>query len=277
MTVDRTRIRDERGVVTGIEELGGGMVELSVRLPHIAAHAQPGQFAQLRVADATAPLLRRPFSVAWVDADVCAFVFGRVGEGTRALGALTPGAEIDALGPLGTGFTITGITDAVCVSGGLGCAPFPLLAHALRDAGANVTIVSGAATAERLYPAERFQRGDNSIRVVETTDDGTKGATGRVTDLVAPLISATTSVFACGPNPMLASLAKVLGAAVPASAEASLEAPMGCGYGTCLGCALPAIRDGERVWALCCSDGPVMQVGEVDWVQLLALPGASVA
>ncbi len=275
------RAADERGVVVGVEHLGGGLVELSVRLPHLAAAARPGEFAQLRCGPPPLPLLRRPFSVARVDGEVCAFVFEPVGEGTRRLAALRPGDPLQSLGPLGTGFTVPAGGRVLCVAGGLGCAPFPLAARRARQAGAaEVVVLNGAASAARLYPAERLSGGDPGIRVVEATDDGSRGHRGRVTDLVTGELGGTAALWACGPNPMLVAFAAVLGragAALPPVVEASLEAPMGCGFGTCLGCALP-VRDGAGSrFALCCREGPVMPVAAVDWEALAALPPAHVA
>ena len=117
--------------------------------------------------------------------------------------------------------------------------------------------------------------------MVEATDDGSRGHRGLVTDLVAERCNTATTVYGCGPNPMLAALAATLGAleAPPVRAQVSLEAPMGCGFGTCLGCALPvaAGSEGGTAWALCCRQGPVMEASEVAWPQLLALPPAHVA
>jgi dihydroorotate dehydrogenase electron transfer subunit len=278
---DLGRAADESGEVVAVERLGGGLVELSVRLPHIAAAARPGEFAQLRCGPPPMPLLRRPFSVAWVEGEVCGFVFEPVGEGTRRLAALRPDDRLQALGPLGVGFTLPAAGRVLCVAGGLGCAPFPLAAQRARRAGAaEVVVLNGAATAERLYPAERLSRGDPGIRVVEATDDGSRGHRGYVTELVAAEMGGAAALWACGPNPMLAALAAVLGGAgpgLPPIVEASLEAPMGCGFGTCLGCALP-VRDGAaRRFALCCREGPVMPVVAVDWEALAALPPAHVA
>ena len=275
---DLGRARDETGEVVAVEALGGGMVEITARLPRLAATARAGEFAQLRAWAGVDPLLRRPFSVAWTAGELCSFVLEAVGVGTRLLVALRPGDQFQALGPLGNGFHLDPVPDqALIVSGGLGCAPFPLLVRELRRGGcASVTVLNGAATAARLYPAERFRRGDDGVRVVEATDDGSRGRTGLVTELVAGACDEATAVYACGPNPMLASLAQTL-ERLPGharSAEVSLEAPMGCGFGTCLGCALPAAA-GE--WFLCCRRGPVMEVSEVDWPGLLALPPAHVA
>ena len=281
MTADLSRTRLERGEVVGVERFGS-LLELTVLLPHLAATAQPGQFAQLRCGPGIMPLLRRPFSVAWVDGDECGFVLEEVGAGTRLLAGLRPGDELEALAPLGRGFTLDGAGDGcVIVSGGVGCAPFPLLIARLLDRGVrDIVVLSGAATAHRLYPAARFRRGA-AVEVREATDDGSHGARGLVTDLVRGLgLGALRPLYACGPNRMLAALADAIGTAQIAAgiAEASLEAPMGCGFGTCLGCALPVRGDGgEPRWALCCSDGPVMAMADVDWEALAALPRADVA
>jgi dihydroorotate dehydrogenase electron transfer subunit len=280
---DLARARDEVGEVVAVEELGGGLVELTAYLPHLAATARAGEFAQLRCGPGPVPLLRRPFSVAWVEGERCSFVFERVGEGTRRLAAMRPGDALASLGPLGLGFTLSpGMRSVVCIAGGLGCAPFPLLARQARDMGAEqVVVLHGAATGARLYPSARFVRGDDGgVRVLEATDDGSRGHHGLVVDLIdAALQSDVDAVFACGPNPMLAATAPLVVQRQRAIdvCEASLEAPMGCGFGTCLGCTLPVRRDGDTAWALCCRVGPVMRMDAVDWEALRALPPAHVA
>ena len=282
MTADLSQARVERGEVVSVERIGD-LIEITARLPHLAATANPGQFAQLRTGDSPVPLLRRPFSVAWTDDELCSFVFAEVGVGTRRLGSLHPGDVLDALGPLGSGFSVRSTGPALCVSGGVGCAPFPLLIKALAARGVtDVTVLNGAASGSRLYPAERFRRGNTTVRVIEATDDGSAGRRGYVTELVtASLTPAPAAVFACGPNVMLAALAPMLAPHLlteDAVVEASLEAPMGCGFGTCLGCALPRrTADAEPAWALCCTDGPVMPMRDVDWRALQELPGADVA
>jgi dihydroorotate dehydrogenase electron transfer subunit len=280
---DLSRARDERGVVVAVEDLGGGLVELAAKLPWLARTVRAGEFAQLRCAPGPIPLLRRPFSVAWVEGENCSFVFERVGEGTRRLAAMRPGDALDSLGPLGIGFTLAaGMRRVVCVAGGLGCAPFPLLVRQAREAGvARVVILHGAATAARLYPPERFVRGLDGVEVIESTDDGSRGHHGLVVDLLRDALhdgdgGAVDALYACGPNPMLAAAAARLDRPPPVC-EASLEAPMGCGFGTCLGCALPVRGEDGTSWALCCQQGPVMPMDAVDWEGLRALPPAHVA
>jgi dihydroorotate dehydrogenase electron transfer subunit len=282
VTADLSRAALETGEVLLVERLGGGLLEMVARLPHLAATAMPGSFAQLRCGSGTTPLLRRPFSVAWTHEDTCGFVFEAVGSGTRLLSELQPGDPLDSLGPLGHGFTLVEGGPVICVSGGLGCAPFPLLINELRRRGVDdIVVLNGARTAARLYPAERFARPAVPV-VAEATDDGTRGHHGLVTDLlVAALEKHPAAIYACGPNPMLDGVMSTLlgsGADLPALIEASLEAPMGCGFGTCLGCALPMRgEDGASVWKLCCTDGPVMSMRDVDWRALRELPGADVA
>lgn len=273
------RTRLERGEVARVERFGT-LIELTVLLPHLAETAEPGQFAQLRCGPGVVPLLRRPFSVAWVDGDSCSFVLEEVGIGTRLLGGLRPGDELEVLGPLGRGFTLDGVGSCAIVSGGVGCAPFPFLIQRLRARGVDdVLVFSGASTAARLYPAEGFRRGA-SLAVAEATYDGSHGTRGTVVDLLRDTGVGGRAVYACGPNPMLAAVFDTLMSSAPAAGvfEASLEAPMGCGFGTCLGCALPVRSDtAEQRWALCCTDGPVMPFTSVDWDAVRALPGADVA
>jgi dihydroorotate dehydrogenase electron transfer subunit len=282
VTADLSQARVERGEVVLVERIGD-LIEITARLPHLAATSAPGQFAQLRTGEAAVPLLRRPFSVAWTDGELCSFVFAEVGIGTRRLATLHPGDVLDALGPLGSGFSLVSAGPVLCLSGGVGCAPFPLLIKTLAAQGVvDITVLNGAASGARLYPADRFRRGNSSVRVIEATDDGSLGHRGFVTELVtASLTPAPAAVFACGPNIMLAALSPLLASQViseNAVVEASLEAPMGCGFGTCLGCALPRrTADAEPAWALCCTDGPVMPMRDVDWRALQDLPGADVA
>ena len=117
VTSSLRQARDERGEVVAVDVLGGGMVEVSVRLPHLAATALPGQFAQLRCGDGFDPLLRRPFSVAWTDGER-----RRVRPRARRRGhahprrRCSPAMRLTALGPLGTGFTVADRRGARSVS-----------------------------------------------------------------------------------------------------------------------------------------------------------------
>lgn len=271
-------IADETGPVVAVERSPGGIVEISLRLPHLARRCRPGQFAMLRCSEGAVPLLRRPMSVARVRDDVCDFVFEVVGVGTRMLADRRVGEAIAVLGPLGVGFSLpAGMRRIVCVAGGLGCAPFPLLVSRAVAAGVEeVIVLHGAATASRLYPEERFTGGDRRVRVVEVTEDGSRGRRGRVTDVLGDLLDeGCDALYACGPTAMLVAVAAQLRERTsrrPPIAEASLEAPMGCGFGVCLGCAVPVRgTDAQPTWALCCRQGPVLAFDDVDWERLASL------
>ena len=246
-----------------------GAVELVLYHPPSANAVQPGQFFQLAVS-APHTILRRPYSAAWCDpaSGRVGFIFNVVGAGSAWLSACDEGDELDLLGPLGRGFELDGERPAVCIAGGLGVAVFPGVVAALRARGRKVTMLQGARTAAQLLPAERFPGAD----VLVATDDGSAGHRGRVVDLLSnlppPLWGRAgvggIDVVACGPTPMLQAL--IDGARrreIPLSSiQVALETPMGCGLGTCLGCAAPR-KDGG--YLLTCQDGPCVRADRIDW------------
>ena len=284
MTADLSRARLEIGEVLVVERLGGGLLELVARLPHLAACATPGQFAQLRCGAGSTPLLRRPFSVAWTQDDTCGFVFEAVGVGTRILSELRPGDPLDSLGPLGHGFTLTGEGPVVCVSGGLGCAPFPLLIGELRRRGVeDILVLNGARTANRLYPAERFARPDLPVTVAEATDDGTRGHHGPVTELLVdrPARRAPVGALRVRTQPHAqrgdGHADRVGHGAAGGARGIARGARWAAGSGRASAARCRCSTGDRSVWRLCCTDGPVMPMRDVDWAGLSALPGADVA
>jgi dihydroorotate dehydrogenase electron transfer subunit len=236
-----------------------GAVELVVHHPPSAVAVTPGQFFQLAVG-APHTILRRPYSAAWSDpaSGRIGFIFNVVGAGSGWLAVRHEGHEIDVLGPLGRGFDLESERRAVCVAGGLGVAVFPGVVQALVARGRKVTILQGARTAAQLLPAERFR----GAEVRMATDDGSQGHRGSVVDLLADFSS--PEIFACGPTPMLQALIEAARRQeIPLSAiQVALETPMGCGIGTCLGCAAPRLEGG---YLLTCQDGPCLRADRIDW------------
>jgi dihydroorotate dehydrogenase electron transfer subunit len=248
-------------------------VELVVYDPSAATSVKPGQFFQVAVS-APHTILRRPYSVAWSDParGRLGFIFNVVGAGSAWLAVRHEGHDLNLLGPLGRGFDLEGERPAICIAGGLGVAVFPGVVQALVARGRKVTMLQGARTAAQLLPADRFAGAD--VRVA--TGDGTRGHRGSVVDLLSnqagilppPLWGRAgvggLDIFACGPTPMLQSL--IDGARredVPLSAiQVALETPMGCGVGTCLGCAAPRREGG---YLLTCQDGPCVRADRIDW------------
>ena len=263
----------ERGVVSLREEVMPGVWLLRLHSPRIARAGLPGQFVHLQCADGSDPLLRRPFS--FCDIDVAAgtydILFNVAGRGTAILAAAEAGQMFEALGPLGHPFSFPESGTVMAVAGGLGVAPFPLVARAAQQRGLKLIWVNGAYTAHQLLPMSMLPGAAGGWLA---TDDGTAGHAGFVTDLlkrdVRAWIDAVSVIHACGPTPMLTALARLLrelderSSQVP-RCEVSLEAPMGCALGTCLGCVVPSADGGfSRV----CVEGAVMDWRAVDWSRL---------
>jgi dihydroorotate dehydrogenase electron transfer subunit len=250
-------------VVERTSPMAGG-VELTCETP-LAASVQPGQFLQVAV-EGAGTLLRRPYSVAWVDPHSArlGLVFSVVGAGSAWLASREPDDELDLLGPLGRGFAFEAPRPGVCVAGGLGIAVFIGLAQALVGRGRSTTILYGARSAGQLMPPGRFW----GAQVTVATDDGSAGHHGPVTELLRPALVQDADIFACGPTPMLVTLARwAMDNEFPLHRiQVAHETPMGCGMGTCLGCALPRAEGG---YLLTCQDGPCIAADRVNWSEMV--------
>jgi dihydroorotate dehydrogenase electron transfer subunit len=212
----------------------------------LAAHwqAEPGQFllAWLPRHD------EKPFSL--VDDDPVTITVAAVGPFTRLLHRLQPGARLWLRGPLGRGFVLGG-QRLLLVGGGYGVAPLAFLARRAVAAGATVTAVIGARTAAELLFVTRLAA--MGAHVVVTTEDGSLGHKGLVTDAVEPLLAAgaVDTLYGCGPHGMLVALA-CLARRYGVPAQLSWEAYMRCGLGLCGSC--------EHEGRLLCLEGPVLSV-----------------
>jgi dihydroorotate dehydrogenase electron transfer subunit len=216
---------------------------------------RPGQFAMLGL-DPRAlrldPLLPRPMAVYRGRGERLEFRFKPVGRGTRLLGALAPGAELGVVGPLGNGFEPAGAR-AILVGGGTGIASLYELAA---SAPAGLRVLLGGRTRDDILGLDDFAALPIALEIA--TEDGSLGARGLVTERLAP--RAGDTVYACGPTPMMrrcAELARDAGA----RCSVSLEAHMACGFGVCLGCAVPTPDRFRYV----CTHGPVFDAAALDW------------
>jgi dihydroorotate dehydrogenase electron transfer subunit len=266
----------ERGVVTLREEVMPGVWLLRLHSPRIARAGLPGQFVHLQCADGTDPLLRRPFSFSDIDtaAGTYDILFNVVGRGTAILAAAEAGQMFEALGPIGHAFSFPEAGTVLAVAGGLGVAPFPLVARAAQKRGLDFRWINGAYTAHQLLPLEHLPGVSESF---PATDDGSVGHRGFVTDLLKgnarDWLRKAGVIHACGPTPMLISLARLLGELDESGVdlprcEVSLEAPMGCALGTCLGCVVPS---SEGAFARVCVEGAVMDWRTIDWARLAGM------
>jgi dihydroorotate dehydrogenase electron transfer subunit len=255
----------------------GAYQALTLVAPRIAEHARPGQFVHLLAGDDRSFPLRRPFSVHRVERPGAALgtvevVFDVVGAGTRALARLRPHDVVDALGPLGRPFDPPEApAGCLLVGGGYGTAPLFFLATELRARRCRVDFVIGAATAGRLLDAMEAKRLGHSLTV--TTDDGSAGRRGLVTDPLAGLLAGTGAerVYACGPMPMLAAVSR-LAATAGVPCQVAVEEQMACGTGICFSCVLPVGggdgSPGATRMARSCLEGPVFDGTAIAWAEL---------
>ncbi|HEX2049764.1 MAG TPA: dihydroorotate dehydrogenase electron transfer subunit [Actinomycetota bacterium] len=266
------------GEVLSHKKYGEKYHSLTVVSPDVGEAVRPGQFVNVKCGGDRAFILRRPFSVYRVHkqggwASTIEFVFDVRGPGTDYLARLRAHATVDLLGPLGRGFALPR-TRAHCllVGGGIGAAPLFFLADELRNEGHRVDVVLGARSAGLLLNAIEARRLASVCRV--TTEDGSTGERGRVTDVLAETMQRceTEVVYACGPHPMLAAVSRVcMNAEVPV--QVAVEELMGCGYGVCMTCVMPLRRpqkrnddgDDEVLYARTCTDGPVFNGAAVVW------------
>ena len=240
--------------ITSQREMAAGIYLLRLKAPRLAQAASPGQFVMLKVGHSTDPLLARPFSVAGVEGNDLLILYKVLGKGTRLLSQAPPGWVLQVWGPLGRRFDLK-VDNPVLVAGGMGIAPMAFTAQKLKEAKRPFGAVYGARTGSELL-VSLASRGWELM-----TDDGSKWRKGLVTDALASRLPIAGGVLACGPMPMLRAVAQMSQAAkVPC--QVSLEAPMACGIGACLGCVLPRAGGGH---IKVCQDGPVLDAALVDW------------
>jgi dihydroorotate dehydrogenase electron transfer subunit len=251
---------------------------VSLGAPEIAALAQPGQFVMVKPSRGMDPLLRRPFSIFEILRDHGGAPIGisllnkRIGAGTRLLYEAEPGARVTCLGPLGRPFLpVDPPAHAWMVAGGVGLAPFLTLAEALYARGTSMTLFYGARRSAELYRVELFER--LGVRVVLTTEDGSRGVKGLVTgpldDALAALgVQDMVQLYVCGPTPMMRAVARLADQHARPCAV-SLEQVMGCGLGGCYSCVVLTKGSGEPPhFVRSCLDGPVFDSRRIVWEAL---------
>ncbi len=223
-------------------------------------------------------LLRRAFSIHTVQSrgvygGTLEIVFATHGKGTEWLARLHRHDQVDIVGPLGRPFALPKQpVSCVLVAGGYGSAPMFMLADALRARGCRVDVVLGASTESKLFGVLDAKRIAASLTI--TTDDGSLGERGRVTDALPDVLIRTDAdvVYACGPMAMLQAVAKVA-TAHGAYSQCAVEESMACGIGVCMTCVLPVVGDdGVTRMLRSCVDGPVFRGDRVRWDEVGTIP-----
>jgi len=220
----------------------------------------PGQFAEVKVDGSPDTFLRRPFSVHDVNygENTMKFLIQIAGKGTEALSKLKTGDKIDVIYPLGNSFSIPESNQRILlIGGGCGVAPLLFMAKFLKEKGFTFDILLGFRNNERIIEYDEYiELG----RVFLTTEDGSRGEKGFVTDHSALGNNRYDKIYCCGPLPMMKAVGSYA-ADRNIECEVSLETLMGCGIGACLCCTVSTVRGN-----LCtCTDGPVFNIKDLIW------------
>lgn len=286
---------DRHLAIESVTRVGPGQFVLAFESPEIAVGCRPGHFVMISVADSIDPLLRRPMAVYRILRDDHGAPRGFtmlvevVGRGTALLEQKEPGDRVQLLGPLGVPFTLPAADEEtgehLLVMGGVGSAPFPLVAEELLARGHGVRAFVGARTAEALLCVEDFE--ELGVPVEVSTDDGTAGFEGFVVGPLERYLEANDAgnseandvpeavLYACGPTPMMRAVHDIA-VARELALQVSFEAPMACGIGVCLSCVVPIYDEGGEGgegsgagegWSFvrCCREGPVFDSRRLVW------------
>jgi len=267
-----------RGEVLDIRRVGQYHV-LSMVAPGVADNAKPGNFVAINVGgEHSSMLLRRAFSIYRTDqrgvyGGTVDIVFSVAGPGTAWLAERTRHDVIDVVGPLGRPFVLPAEpVPCVLIGGGYGAAPLFSLAEKLRERGCRVDFVLGASTEDRIFGALEAKRISQSIAI--TTEDGSLGERGRVTDVLPRVIVRADSavLYAFGPMGMLQAVAKTA-ERYGIHSQCAVEEAMACGVGVCMTCVMPVVGDdGQTRMVRSCVEGPVFRGDRVRWSEVGTVP-----
>ncbi|MEA1886650.1 MAG: dihydroorotate dehydrogenase electron transfer subunit [Bacteroidota bacterium] len=226
------------------------------KLPEIL----PGQFVQLRVDNDRDAFLRRPISVFDVDYEknIISLLIKEVGTGTRAMARMQKGDTANLMYPLGNTFSLPHENErSLLVGGGVGIAPLLLLARVLKQNSLKFKVLLGYQSVEQIIEKDRF---GSLAEVLITTDDGSYGYKGLITDHPELGTDNYERIYTCGPEPMMRAVAAIAHSR-DKFCELSLENTMACGYGVCLCCVVDTVRGNVCT----CTEGPVFNIKELKW------------
>jgi len=252
--------------IRGLYRPHGRSIEFSqpirLKCPEIAREARPGQFVMVRCRGEC--VLPRPFSVHQViNKEYFELYFAVLenGKGTDWLSQRQEGDTVELLGPLGNGFSIyPSSRKLLLVAGGMGVASLYFLAEETFKKGYSVTMMYGTAI-ENPYPIDHLTPG---VKTFITTEDGSAGKKGRITEFIPEYIDWADQVFACGPISMYKAMTQIPELKVK-PVQISLEVRMGCGRGVCYGCTVKTKGGLKQV----CTDGPVFDLDDILWDELV--------
>ena len=243
-------------LLTAKYQLTPTIYDFRLKNEELAELTRPGQFVHILIPGKT---LRRPISVCDVENGEIRIVFEVRGEGTAILAECNTGSLINIIAPLGNGFETDKTKKTVFIGGGIGVPP---MLYSAKNGGEGSVVINGFRDKSAVILSKDFR--STGLRVIETTDNGSYGIHGFVTEPLKEVIADMDRVCACGPMPMLKNIAKIA-KEFNKPCFVSLEQRMACGVGACLGCAV-AIKDGDSIrYKHVCKEGPVFSGEEVEW------------
>ncbi|MEG1684328.1 MAG: dihydroorotate dehydrogenase electron transfer subunit [Bacteroides sp.] len=247
--------------VTANVKLHANYVLLKMTHTNPLPEMKPGQFAEIRIDGSSTTFLRRPISINYVDrkANEVWFLIQLVGDGTHCLSRITVGSVVNVVIPLGNGFTLPEKSSKklLLVGGGVGTAPLLYLGEQLVKNSCQPTFLLGARSNKDLLQLDDFKQYGE---VYTTTEDGSDGEKGYVTQHSILQSLHFDRIYTCGPKPMMLSVAKYA-KAHEIDCEASLENMMACGVGACLCC----VENTDEGHLCVCKDGPVFNIKKLLW------------
>lgn len=221
---------------------------------------KPGQFVQVKVEGSPETFLRRPVSVHDVNTEknILKLLIQIAGKGTLKLSELSAGDSLNVIYPLGNSFSLPLRNQRILlVGGGCGIAPLLFLGKFLKSNGFVPDILLGFRNRDRIIEYDEY----TSVgKVFMTTEDGSEGVKGFVTDHPVLNTSKYDMVYCCGPEPMMKAIGKHC-KKNKIACEVSLENLMGCGIGACLCCVIETVKGNKCT----CTDGPVFNINELKW------------
>ena len=221
----------------------------------------PGQFAEVRVDGSSTVFLRRAISIHYVDYEINELwlLIQIVGDGTKRLAELKSGENVNLLLPLGNSFNLPASKDAkvLLIGGGVGVAPLLFLGDYMKKNGFEVNFLLGARSKADLLQLCEFERFGN---VFTTTEDGSHGESGYVTQHSLLKGANFDYIYTCGPTPMMKAVASYA-AQTKTNCEVSLENTMACGIGACLCC----VTDTTEGHLCVCTEGPIFNITKLKW------------
>lgn len=267
-----------KGEILDVKRAGSYYV-ITLTAGTIPSQTRPGHFVAVGIGGGeSALLLRRAFAIHRVSSrgvygGTLEIVVAVHGEGTRWLSQRRRRDVVDVVGPLGRPFSLPrDPVNCVLVAGGYGSSALAMLIEELRGRGSRVDVVIGASSEDRLFGVLDAKRLASSVTI--TTDDGSAGVQGRVTDVLPDVLNRCSAdvVYACGPMAMLSSVAAVADSFGIVS-QCAVEESMACGIGVCMTCVLPVIGDdGVTRMVRSCVEGPVFRGDRVRWADIGSVP-----